>query len=141
MQVYLEDQTAVLVQTIQSLVAAVRNDSGLTAITTELGTISSTISSILSSTSQTMSSSPSLHQQSSAIVDKLSSCKQRVDLAGSRGREIAEREDDAADLEWKQWCQGLPPLAFEVARETKELVRVVDEVETEGGEGTGEDYS
>jgi len=71
-----------------------------------------------------------LRREAAGIVDKLASCRERVLQAQERGRQIAQGEE--GEMEWRVWTQGLPPVAFEIARETKELVRCVDGVE--GGE-------
>jgi len=52
--------------------------------------------------------------------------------------------DGINDLEgekiWRAWNQKLPPMAFQVAKETKELVTRVDVLESEGrAGGAGED--
>ena len=54
---------------------------------------------------------------------------------------IAEdgRDDDESEREWKQWTQSLPPIAFEIARETKELVLRVDIMDGEQGSRQGDD--
>lgn len=48
--------------------------------------------------------------------------------ASNRGREIAGegRDDDEGERIWRAWCSSIPPVAFEIARETKELVVRVD---------------
>lgn len=83
-----------------------------------------------------------LRTQAEQILRKLSSCRQRLVEAGEKGRSIADegREDDEGDRIWRQWNQSLPPIAFEIARETKELVLRVDVID--GGQSGGdEDFS
>lgn len=82
-----------------------------------------------------MTTNPSLRSQSQPVIKKLSACRERIITAGDKGREIANegREDDEGDAEWKAWNQSLPPIAFEIARETKELVLRVDVLDGEGG--------
>lgn len=76
-----------------------------------------------------MASDTSLRNSAGAIVDKLEKCREKVLDAIDAG---PEANADGGE-EWEVWCKGLPPVAFEIARETKELVRVVDAV------GEGED--
>lgn len=78
-----------------------------------------------------MASDTSLRNSAGAIVDKLEKCREKVLDAIDAGPE-ANSVDDRGDGEWEAWCQSLPPVAFEIARETKELVKVVDAI---GGEG------
>lgn len=75
-----------------------------------------------------------LRTQAEPILRKLSNCRQRLVDAGDKGRAIADegREDDEAERAWRQWNQSLPPIAFEIARETKELVLRIDIVDGQG---------
>jgi len=63
--------------------------------------------------------------------------------AGEKGRTIANegREDDEGERMWRAWNQSLPPIAFEIARETKELVLRVDVIDGAGGQGGDDDFS
>lgn len=69
--------------------------------------------------------------------------------AGDRGRALAEegRDDEEGEKIWRQWNQSLPPIAFEIARETKELVLRVDDIDSKardganGVEGGADDFS
>ena len=73
---------------------------------------------------------------------KLSNCRQRLVDAGEKGRNLADegREDDEGERLWRGWNQSLPPIAFEIARETKELVLRVDAIDKGKGEGD-DDFS
>jgi hypothetical protein len=90
-------------------------------------------------------SNSSLRTQGEPIVKKLATLRQRVLDAGEKGRAIANegREDDEGERAWRQWNQSLPPIAFEIARETKELVLRVDVIDgdqTRGG-NADDDFS
>lgn len=82
-----------------------------------------------------MINNPALRSQSQPVLRKLSGCRERIMAAGEEGREIADegKEDDESDAEWRAWTQSLPPIAFEIARETKELVLRIDVLDGEGG--------
>jgi hypothetical protein len=69
-----------------------------------------------------------LRNQAKGIVKKLGDCRAKAKEAEEKGRKIADMGDDDArgEMEWRMWTQSLPPLAFEIAREIKELVRRVD---------------
>lgn len=60
------------------------------------------------------------NSQASAIAKRLSKCVERLEAAGRDGEEIQSEKD------WKDYIKSLPPLAFEIARETKELAAWVD---------------
>jgi hypothetical protein len=76
-----------------------------------------------------------LKSQGEPILQKLSACRERLVKAGEQGRAIADegREDDEGDAQWRAWNQSLPPIAFEIARETKELVLRVDVIDAGDG--------
>ncbi|KAF7856976.1 hypothetical protein EAF04_009736 [Stromatinia cepivora] len=136
LKIYLEDQTALLVQNIQSLVSSIRSEGGINAISTQIEAIANVVGEVVASTEEAMINNPALRSQSQPVLAKLSECRKRIMAAGEEGREIAneERGDDDGDAEWRAWNQSLPPIAFEIARETKELVLRVDVLDGEGGE-------
>jgi hypothetical protein len=133
-----------LVQNIQSLVSSIRSEAGITAISTQINAIAEVVGTVVSSTETAMSSTgnASLRTQGEPIVRKLATLRQRVLNAGEKGRAIANeaREDDEGERTWRQWNQSLPPIAFEIARETKELVLRVDVIDgQQNGGGDGDD--
>lgn len=80
-----------------------------------------------------------LRVQGEPILRNLSNCRQRLLQAAATGQQIADddRDDDEGDRAWRTWNQSLPPLAFEIARETKELVLRVDVID--GDQRGGDD--
>ena len=78
------------------------------------------------------------------LVARLATCRQRLLESGERGQELATRGRKPGEREWRMWTQTLPPIAFEIARETKELVQRVDRLVMSnggGGGGGGDDFS
>ncbi len=70
-----------------------------------------------------------------AMVQRLATCRQRLLEAGDRGLDLAAEGKDPKSREWRMWTQTLPPIAFEIAKETKGLVQRVDEmVATDGAD-------
>ncbi|TVY17357.1 Uncharacterized protein LARI1_G004974 [Lachnellula arida] len=140
LKVYLEDQTAMLVQNIQSLVSSIRSEAGIGDIATQIMAIADNVGKVVSSTETAMSSTGNamLRSQGEPILRKLSNCRQRILDAGELGRDIADegRDDEEGEQAWRAWNQSLPPIAFEIARETKELVLKVDTID---GGGRGDD--
>ncbi|KAK2625580.1 hypothetical protein QTJ16_004892 [Diplocarpon rosae] len=139
LKIYLEDQTALLVQNIQSLVSSIRSEAGINAISTQIDAIADVVGTVVSSTENAMTSTGNgeLRTQGEPIVRKLASIRKRLIEAGSTGRDIADdRDDDEGERAWRAWNQSLPPIAFEIARETKELVLRVDVID---GGGNGDD--
>lgn len=90
-----------------------------------------------------MTSNGQLRTQAEPILRKLSNCRQRLVEAGEKGRDIADeaREDEEGERAWRQWNQSLPPIAFEIARETKELVLRIDIVDGSQAPGGDDDFS
>lgn len=80
-----------------------------------------------------METDGSLRTQAQPILRKLASCRQRLLDAEDRGMDI----EDGGEEE-REWNQSLPPIAFEIARETKELVQRIDILDGEQG---GDDFS
>lgn len=132
-------------QDIQSLVKSIRAEGGITAISTQITAIAEVVGKVVSSTETAMSSSGNgpLRTQGVPILKELSACRQRLVEAGERGRAIADegREDDEGEREWRAWNQSLPPIAFEIAKQTKKLVMEVDDIDGQRGRGGDEDFS
>lgn len=133
----MEDQTASLVQNIQSLVQSIRSEAGFTAISNEIAAIADVVGTVVTSTQTAMSSTGNgaLRSQGGPVVERLANIRQRLIQAGEAGRAIAdeERHDDEAERAWRSWTSSLPPIAFEIARETKELVTKVDIIDGDRG--------
>ncbi|KAK4190472.1 protein SPA2 [Podospora australis] len=126
LKIYLEDQTAVLVQTIQDLVQLIRNDADINQVTEEINTIVDVVGQVVQETESTGSNGVEL-------VRRLSACRDRLMEAGKRGLDLAADGKDSKSREWRMWTQTLPPIAFEIARETKELVQRVDQLVIDDG--------
>lgn len=118
---WLDDQSADLVQTIQGLVSSIRGAADMNQIDPQLRTIIDTVGQVISETDKAGHGD---------LVGRLYDSQQRLIEAGERGYDLAEdgRAGDEADRDWRMWTQTLPPLAFEIARETKELVQRVDQL-------------
>ena len=67
------------------------------------------------------------------MVVRLAECRDRLLEAAERGRTLADKGMAPASREWRMWTSTLPPIAFEIARETKALVQRVDQLVMTGG--------
>lgn len=105
-------------QTIQGLVGSIRGDADIDQITDEINSIADVVGKVVSETEQA--------GHGGKMVDRLTNCRQRLMEAGDRGQDLAADGKGPRDREWRMWTQTLPPIAFEIARETKELVQRVD---------------
>ncbi|KAK3301070.1 uncharacterized protein B0H64DRAFT_30110 [Chaetomium fimeti] len=129
LKIYLEDQTAVLVQTIQNLVQMVRDDADINQVTEEISVITDVVGQVTAETQAAAGPGP----DGPELVKRLVACRERLMEAGSRGLDLAASGSDSTSREWHMWTQTLPPIAFEIARETKELVQNVDRLVFDGG--------
>lgn len=95
----------------------------MTAIRTHISAISSVVSNVTSSTEHLFNKptiSSSLRERSGPILQSLGHHRARL-------MEAADQGDDAIDIsELREVTKRFPPIAFEIARETKELVHRLD---------------
>ncbi|KAF2840939.1 hypothetical protein M501DRAFT_929926 [Patellaria atrata CBS 101060] len=116
---YLEDQTAILVHSIQPLVHSIRSNPNSShddeAITSYVSEISTTVHDIANKTQEAINSlkNSALAKHAPPVIDALEECR--------RGLVEVERGGRKAEI---------PPLAFRIARATKELVLRVDRIES-----------
>ncbi|KAH8899369.1 hypothetical protein GQ53DRAFT_801926 [Thozetella sp. PMI_491] len=125
-RVYLQDQSAILVDTIQNLVQLIRNDASINQVTDEINVITDVVGKVVVE-------SESFGPSGAALVERLASCRQRLLEAGDRGMDLAAEGKDPKSREWRMWTQTLPPIAFEIAKETKGLVQRADDLLTSDG--------
>ncbi|KAM5355522.1 hypothetical protein ACJ41O_002168 [Fusarium nematophilum] len=123
LKIYLEDQNALLAADIQQLVGTIRGDADIRQITAEIGSISAIVSSIISEAQ---------HYGYGEMVTRLAHCRERLLESGDQGEDMANIGMDTASHEWRMWVQTLPPIAFETARESKELAQQVDNLAMSG---------
>jgi len=125
---------------------SIRSEAGITAILNEIAAISDVVGSVVSATETAMSSTGNgpLRIEGEPIVRRLANIRQRLVEAGETGRAIAneERDDEEGDRAWRSWSSSLPPIAFQIAQETKDLVTKVDIIDNEQNQnGRDDDFS
>ncbi|KAI6082464.1 hypothetical protein F4821DRAFT_246974 [Hypoxylon rubiginosum] len=118
LKIYLEDQTEIMVQTIQGLVGSIRGDAPIQQINEEITSIADVVGKVVAQTED--------YGNGGDMTERLSACRQRLLEAGDQGKDLAARGLGETDREWRMWTQTLPPIAFEIVRETKELVQRID---------------
>ncbi|KAL1966579.1 hypothetical protein VTN77DRAFT_3990 [Rasamsonia byssochlamydoides] len=131
LKLYLEDQTEGLVQTIQALVASIRAGDEITSIRSHISAISEVVGNVVSSTENALNKpdrNPALRERVAPVVQTLANCRNRLSQAGAEGEDIS----NPAQL--REVTSKLPPIAFEIARETKELVQRIDQLEFDDGD-------
>ncbi|KAI5865692.1 hypothetical protein GGS23DRAFT_350738 [Durotheca rogersii] len=118
LKIYLEDQTEIMVQTIQGLVSSIRSDAPIQQINEQITSIADIVERVVEETESC--------GNPGGMVERLSSCRERILEAGDQGKDLSARGLGESDREWRMWTQTLPPIAFEIVREVKELVKRVD---------------
>ncbi|EGR47435.1 Hypothetical protein TRIREDRAFT_108829 [Trichoderma reesei QM6a] len=117
LKTYLEEQNTLLIPDIHNLVNCARADGDIGQITTHVSSINGFVDKIISETRR--------YGRGNMVV-RLSECRDRLVQANRRGQEMAASQVD--EREWKAWSLMLPPIAFEIARETMDLVEMVEEL-------------
>lgn len=108
-----------MVQTVQSLVGSIRSDADINQIDPLIRSIVDIVGKAVSETEAAGKGD---------MIGRLADSQQRLMEAGERGRELAADGKGENDRDWRMWTQTLPPISFELARETKELVQRIDQL-------------
>lgn len=118
-------------QSIQSLVASIRAEESLPSIRSHISEIVSVVTSVVSATESSIQAPGFVSETMRSKVEK-----SVATLAGSKAKLLAASADSesldpsSAKGAVKMFTQRLPPLAFEIARETKELVQKIEIMES-----------
>ncbi|KAJ5287658.1 Spa2 homology (SHD) of GIT [Penicillium angulare] len=120
LKLYVEDQTDGMVQSIQALVASIRAEHELSSVESHVSAIGQVVSNVVSATEHLIherSGDTALREQSEPAVHSLDECRGRLISAVAQGHHTTRPE------ELREVTNQLPPIAFEIARQTKELVQ------------------
>jgi hypothetical protein len=112
-------------------VASIRAEDNIGAIRSHISSISTVVNNVVTSTDDAArkpGAPPALQERTGPIVQTLANCRNRLSRTGAEGENII----NATQL--REITSKLPPIAFEIARETKELVQRVDQLDLEAGE-------
>ncbi|KAL3474694.1 hypothetical protein BJX99DRAFT_173538 [Aspergillus californicus] len=123
---YVEDQADGLVQAIQALVASIRGEEGMTTVRTHVSAIASIVTNVSASTEHFINKpdiNAALRQRAGTSIETLE--YQRSRLVGT----AAEGEGATDHEELRAFTNQLPPIAFDIARETKDLVQRLDSID------------
>ncbi|KAI9704946.1 MAG: component of the polarisome [Candelina mexicana] len=124
LKIYLEDQTEGLVRSIQYLVASIRADEENSTIVKHIDSIAGIVGDVVTSTETAFeqTGNKDLRRQVGPVIHALANCRIKLTNAGAESRGISDR------IAMKEFTNKIPPIAFEIARETKELCQTVDHV-------------
>lgn len=120
-----------MVESIQALVSSIRAEDGLPSVRTHIDTISDVVGKVVSSVNAAMSqpdANPVLRERVGPVIQLLQNCRDNLIDTGAEGHNLT----DPAEIQ--EVTGKLPPIAFQIARETKELVQRVDQLEYESQE-------
>lgn len=124
-------------ESIQVLIEAIRREESVNNISNHIERIASTVEAVLVASDKGSQEATSYRnewqKQTGPVQNNLEECKNKLLQAGDE----SQRYDGNASS--KDFTQKLPPLAFQVARETRELVRRVQGIKA-GGAGD-DDFS
>ena len=125
-QIYLGNQTDVVVQHVQALVGSVRNEEQMPAIRNHANSILDVVDVILGATENGMEQ-PSAFQtaftnQTIVAYEKLGQCKMQFETA------VQNSVQHDGKPSAREFSQSLPPIAFQIAREAKDLVLRAEKV-------------
>lgn len=111
-----------LVQSIQALVDSIRSSKDAATVKAEMHDMVSIFANVVDETQHTAGSTAdrALLDQINPMVQTFAGLNRRLLDCSAEGESI----HDAA--RWKEFTKRIPPMAFEVARETKELVSRLD---------------
>ncbi|KAJ5406596.1 hypothetical protein N7465_007880 [Penicillium sp. CMV-2018d] len=120
LKLYVEDQTDGMVQQIQALVASIRAEDNMHTVQTHVSAISNVVANVVSATEHLMrerSGDIALRQTSEPVIAALDQFRGRLTATAGEG------EDATTPEQLREITNKLPPLAFEIARQTKDLVQ------------------
>ncbi|KAK2073775.1 hypothetical protein P8C59_008025 [Phyllachora maydis] len=117
---FLDNQTSLLVQTIQDLVTRIRDNAAIDQLAPEIEAISGLVQHVVARTAEALGGG------AAQLTERLESGRERLLEAGAQGRELVREGNDTRSREWRMWTATLPPISFEIARETKELAQRID---------------
>jgi hypothetical protein len=139
LQLYLEDQTDTLVASIQSLVASIRQDDVMPIVRSHIGAITDVVGNVISATEGVIEEAPhgsrlatTLERAVHQDIQKLENTRKQLMKASvdSQALDSARKGDGKV----KMLTQGLPPLAFGIARDMKSLVANIEGVDLSGAD-------
>ncbi|PWW79125.1 hypothetical protein C7212DRAFT_360632 [Tuber magnatum] len=126
LRILLETQMVGIVESIQSLLTSIRAGADMQTLRKHMDQIAPVVWKVLQSTENSMQQpgNETLIERGGWIVANLSKCLQSM---GVMSNEEEEPVDGPADKEFRG---RLASLAFDLVRETKELVRTVEDIDS-----------
>jgi hypothetical protein len=97
----------------------------MTTICSHINAIAIVVGRVVSSTKTTIAQTgnPALADRADQILQILADCKIKLEKAEMESAKIS------GHARLREFTNGLPPIAFQIARETKELVQRIDQMD------------
>ncbi|KAK2744642.1 component of the polarisome [Myotisia sp. PD_48] len=133
---YLEDQTEGLIKAIQSLVTSIRTGDDFSDVRPNIDDISNLVENVVSRTQAALDkpdANPKLKRRVSPVIQNLSQWRENLLNTGLEG-------DRTGPEDFRDVTKKLPPIAFKIAHETKELVQRIDQIEDVDDEEEEDDF-
>ncbi|RMZ87817.1 hypothetical protein DV736_g4956, partial [Chaetothyriales sp. CBS 134916] len=128
LKIYVENQSDELIASVQVLIEAIRGEESMQAIRSNLDKIVGTVDNVQAAVAKGSEEITTYQSQWRAYTTLVSQNLEeyKAQLLQASNESMSYEQYPAA----KEYIQKLPPLAFQVARETQELVRRVDAIKT-----------
>ncbi|RMZ80829.1 hypothetical protein DV737_g2810, partial [Chaetothyriales sp. CBS 132003] len=128
LKIYVENQSDELIASVQVLIEAIRGEAPMQAIRSNLDKIVGTVDNVQAAVAKGSEAATTYQSQWRADTTLVSENldEYKAQLLQASVESTSYEQYPAA----KEFIQKLPPLAFQVARETQELVRRVDAIRT-----------
>ena len=135
----LDEESAIIIDSIQSLVTAIRTSQEPELVRARAATVAAILARIVSAAQKALEQSRPLQNSAVArIVDNLTMAQRRLGVADENAGSVIDRGEEKGDA-WREVVRVFPPVAFEVAREVRELGAKVKEMGRGGAGDESED--
>lgn len=126
LQIFLETQTEGIVESIQKLLQSIRADEDIRTLRQHVSDITNVVTKVVDNTELAMAQdgNDKLRERGDWIVANLSECTNKMAATSGEDEPLGGPAD-------KEFRGRLAALAFDLARETKNLVRTVEEIDNE----------
>ncbi|KAF8463139.1 hypothetical protein BDZ91DRAFT_316714 [Kalaharituber pfeilii] len=126
LRMFVENHFEGIVESIQALLTAIRGDSDMSVLRKDVFEIADVVGKVVNSTQSSMSFTGNilLRERGQITVSKLGDCREKM-------LDLATQEESIDGKPGKEFKAKLAGLSFDMAREIKELVKTVEDIDYE----------
>ncbi|RPB22856.1 hypothetical protein L211DRAFT_826363 [Terfezia boudieri ATCC MYA-4762] len=130
LKLFVENHFEGIVESIQALLATIRSDGDMDTLRSQIFEIADVVGRVVHSTQSSMSLTGNmmLRERGQATVGKLADCRTKM-------LDMADQGEGVIGSSGKEFKGKLAGLSFDMAREIKELVKTVEDIDTEVRQG------